>query len=91
MAIRQQTDGLAEIAESLNIMKRNLRGLLLFTGRVPASFSFYMDSDKRGYEKLSIIGHGAMTRILMKPIKRRKNPEKWRGEAIEDTDRRNRL
>ena len=46
MAIRQQTEGLAEIAESLNIMKRNLRGLLLFTGRVPASFSFYMDSDK---------------------------------------------
>ena len=38
-----------------------------------------------------VIGHGAMTRILMKPIKRRKNPEKWRGEAIEDTDRRNRL
>ena len=86
MAIRQQTDGLAEIAESLNIMKRNLRGLLLFTGRVPASFSFYMDSDKHGYEKLSIIGHGAMTRILMKPIKRRKNPEKWRGEAFEDSN-----
>lgn len=31
----------------------------------------------------------AMTRILMKPIKRRKNPEKWRGESIEDTNRRN--
>ena len=38
-----------------------------------------------------VIGHGAMTRILMKPTKRRKNPEKWKGEAIEDTDRRNGL
>ena len=76
MAIRQQTDGLAEIAESLNIMKRNLRGLLLFTGRVPASFSFYMDSDKPGYEKLSITGHGGMKRTATRSTKRRKNPEK---------------
>ena len=91
MAIRQQTDGLAEIAESLNIMKRNLRGLLLFTGRVPASFSFYMDSDKPGYGKLFIIGRGDMTKTATRSTKRRKNPEKWRGEAIEDTDRRNRL
>ena len=59
MAIRQQTDGLAEIAESLNIMKRNLRGLLLFTGRVPASFSFYMDSDKPDHRPdLPTGGHG---------------------------------
>ena len=59
MAIRQQTDGLAEIAESLNIMKRNLRGLLLFTGRVSASFSFYMDSDKHGRRPgLPTGGHG---------------------------------
>ena len=91
MAIRQQTDGLAEIAESLNIMKRNLRGLLLFTGRVPASFSFYMDSDKRGYEKLSIIGRGGMTKTATKPIKRRKKTEERRDDAFEDTDRRNRL
>ena len=86
MAIRQQTDGLAEIAESLNIMKRNLRGLLLFTGRVPASFSFYMDSDKPGYEKLSITVHGVSIRTAMQSTKRRKNPEKWRGEAFEDSN-----
>ena len=86
MAIRQQTDGLAEIAESLNIMKRNLRGLLLFTGRVPASFSFYMDSDKHGYEKLSITVHGVSIRTAMQSTKRRKNPEKWRGEAFEDSN-----
>lgn len=86
MAIRQQTDGLAEIAESLNIMKRNLRGLLLFTGRVPASFSFYMDSDKHGYEKLSIIGPGASTRTAMKSIEtRRKNIVRRRGDH-EDTN-----
>ena len=91
MAIRQQTDGLAEIAESLNIMKRNLRGLLLFTGRVPASFSFYMDSDKPDYGKLFIIGRGGMTKTATRSTKRRKNPEKWRGEAFENTDRRNRL
>ena len=91
MAIRQQTDGLAEIAESLNIMKRNLRGLLLFTGRVPASFSFYMDSDKHGYGKLFITVRGGMTKTATRSTKRRKNPEKWRGEAFEDTDRRNRL
>ena len=86
MAIRQQTDGLAEIVESLNIMKRNLRGLLLFTGRVPASFSFYMDSDKPDYEKLSIIGRGVSIRTAMQSTKRRKNPEQWRGEAFEDSN-----
>ena len=86
MAIRQQTDGLAEIVESLNIMKRNLRGLLLFTGRVPASFSFYMDSDKPDYEKLSITVRGGTIKTVTKPIKRRKNPEEWRGEAFEDSN-----
>ena len=91
MAIRQQTDGLAEIAESLNIMKRNLRGLLLFTGRVPASFSFYMDSDKPDYEKLSIIGPGGMKRRATREIKRRKHPERGRGDAIEGADRANDL
>ena len=91
MAIRQQTDGLAEIAESLNIMKRNLRGLLLFTGRVPASFSFYMDSDKPDYGKLFIIGPGDMTRTVMRSIGKRRNNEKRRGDADEDTDRRNHI
>ena len=82
MAIRQQTDGLAEIAESLNIMKRNLRGLLLFTGRVPASFSFYMDSDKPDYEKLSIIGHGAMTKTATMSTRKRKiEAARWHDES----------
>ena len=31
-------------------MKRNLRGLLLFTRKVLAYFSFRRDNDKRGYE-----------------------------------------
>ena len=82
MAIRQQTDGLAEIAELLNIMKRNLRGLPLFTGRVPASFSFYLDSDKPDYEKLSITVLGATTRTVTKSIKRRKRTERWRGDEM---------
>ena len=83
MAIRQQTDGLAEIAELLNIMKRNLRGLPLFTGRVPASFSFYLDSDKPDYEKLSITVHGAMTRTATMSIRKRKTEAvRWHDENM---------
>ena len=46
-------------------MKRNLRGLLLFTRKVLAYFSFRRDNDKRGYEKLFIIALGDMTRTAM--------------------------
>ena len=46
-------------------MKRNLRGLLLFTRKVLAYFSFRRDNDKRGYEKLFIIAPGDMTRTAM--------------------------
>ena len=56
--------------------------LLLWTD----SFSFYMDSDKPDYEKLSIIGRGVSIRTAIQSIKRRKNPEKWRGEAFEDSN-----
>ena len=46
-------------------MKRNLRGLLLFTRKVLAYFSFRRDNDKRDYEKLFIIAPGDMTRTAM--------------------------
>ena len=46
-------------------MKRNLRGLLLFTRKVLAYFSFRRDNDKRGYEKLFITALGGMTRTAM--------------------------
>ena len=46
-------------------MKRNLRGLLLFTRKVLAYFSFRRDNDKRDYEKLFIIALGDMTRTAM--------------------------
>ena len=46
-------------------MKRNLRGLLLFTRKVLAYFSFRRDNDKRGYEKLFIIALGATTKTVM--------------------------
>ena len=46
-------------------MKRNLRGLLLFTRKVLAYFSFRRDNDKRGYEKLFITALGDMTRTAM--------------------------
>ena len=46
-------------------MKRNLRGLLLFTRKVLAYFSFRRDNDKRGYEKLFITAPGDMTRTAM--------------------------
>ena len=39
----------------------------------------------------TVIGRGVSIRTAIQSIKRRKNPEKWRGEAIEDTNRRNRL
>lgn len=41
-------------------MKRNLRGLFLFIGRVLVSFSFYLGSDKPCYEKLFITLLGAV-------------------------------
>ena len=56
--------------------------LLLWTD----SFSFYMDSDKPDYGKLFIIGRGVSIRTAIQSIKRRKNPEKWRGEAFEDSN-----
>ena len=86
MAIQQQANGLAEVAKSISIMKRNLRGLLLLTGRVLVSFSFYQGIDKHGYENLLITVHGVSIRTAMQSIKRRKNPEKWRGEAFEDSN-----
>ena len=46
-------------------MKRNLRGLLLFTRKVLAYFSFRRDNDKRDYEKLFITALGDMTRTAM--------------------------
>ena len=46
-------------------MKRNLRGLLLFTRKVLAYFSFRRDNDKRDYEKLFIIALGATTKTVM--------------------------
>ena len=49
-------------------MKRNLRGLLLFTRKVLAYFSFRRDNDKRGYEKLFITALGDMTRTAMQAV-----------------------
>ena len=49
-------------------MKRNLRGLLLFTRKVLAYFSFRRDNDKRDYEKLFIIALGDMTRTAMQAV-----------------------
>ena len=49
-------------------MKRNLRGLLLFTRKVLAYFSFRRDNDKRGYEKLFIIALGDTTRTAMQAV-----------------------
>lgn len=46
-------------------MKRNLRGMLLFTRKVLAYFSFRRDNDKRDYEKLFITALGDMTRTAM--------------------------
>ena len=46
-------------------MKRNLRGLLLFTRKVLAYFSFRRDNDKRDYEKLFITALGATTKTVM--------------------------
>ncbi len=86
MAIQQQANRLAEVAKSISIMKRNLRGVLLLTGRVLVSFSFYQGADKPDYENLLIIGRGGMTKTATRSTKRRKNPEKWRGDAFEDTD-----
>ena len=72
-------------------MKRNLRGLLLFTRKVLAYFSFRRDNDKPDYEKLFITGPGDMTRTVMRSIGKRRNNEKRRGDADEDTDRRNHI
>ena len=49
-------------------MKRNLRGLLLFTRKVLAYFSFRRDNDKRDYEKLFITAPGDMTRTAMQAV-----------------------
>ena len=41
---------------------------------------------KPGYGKLFITVRGVSIRTAMQSIKRRKNPEKWRGEAFEDSN-----
>ena len=49
-------------------MKRKLRGLLLFTRKVLAYFSFRRDNDKRDYEKLFITALGDTTRTAMQAV-----------------------
>ena len=93
MAIQQQANGLAEVAKSISIMKRNLRGLLLLTGRVLVSFSFYQGIDKPGYEKVFIMEFSIQGDIFFfydtlsdeeKEVVRKSVKERYKGHTVSD-------